>query len=94
MGKVRRFIRSEEVSADKAYCYDIHGVGASIMSCLYFYYNIKLQLYYFPKIFEGWNVQVYYREETHSVPVEMTEGKCDVLATFGTYFCLKGPSSR
>ncbi|RVX04614.1 MDIS1-interacting receptor like kinase 2 [Vitis vinifera] len=58
---VRRFIRSEEVSADKTYCYDIHGV--------------------------------YYREETHSVPVEMTEGKCDVLATFGTYFCLKGPSS-
>ncbi|KAL6329319.1 hypothetical protein AAG906_016211 [Vitis piasezkii] len=42
---VRRFIRSEEVSADKTYCYDIHGV--------------------------------YYREETHSVPVEMTEGKCD-----------------
>ncbi|CBI29795.3 unnamed protein product, partial [Vitis vinifera] len=61
LGKVRRFIRSEEVSADKTYCYDIHGV--------------------------------YYREETHSVPVEMTEGKCDVLATFGTYFCLKGPSS-
>ena len=43
-----------------------------------------------------------YRKETHPVPVEMTEGKCeavlkhdlpscDVLATFGTYFSLKGP---
>ncbi|RVW75961.1 MDIS1-interacting receptor like kinase 2 [Vitis vinifera] len=38
---------SEEVSADKTYCYDIHGV--------------------------------YYREETHSVPVEMTEGEILVV---------------
>ena len=52
---------------------------------LNFYYNIKLQLYYFSNIFEGWNVQVI---QKHDLP------PCDVLATFGTYFPLKGPSIR
>ncbi|WKA00347.1 hypothetical protein VitviT2T_018709 [Vitis vinifera] len=51
--QVRRFFRPEEVSADKACCYDIHEVI-----------------------------------QKHDLP------SCDVLATFGIYFSLKGPSSR
>lgn len=28
---------------------------------------------------EGWDFQVYYSEETHSMPVETIEGKCEVV---------------
>ena len=49
--------------------------------------NIKLQLYYSPKIFDGWNVQVYYSEEIHSVPVEMVKGKCEVMKKWDLPSC-------